>query len=432
MDWKKHYRDNMVSADTAVKKIGPKDRVVLSHAVGEPGHLVEALIRNRETYSRLEIVHMVPMGPAEYCKPGMEKFFRHNALFAGKATKEAIRDGRGDFTPCHFSRVPQLFKKELPVDVALVQVTPPDEHGFCSLGVSADYTLAATKSARVVVVQVNSLMPRTHGNTFVHVSEIDCFVLHDAPLLELSPPALSDVEKKIGENCASLIRDGDCLQLGIGAIPDAVLSFLTEKKDLGIHSEMISDGVVNLMEAGVINNRRKNLHQGKCVVTFLMGSRRLYDYVNDNPSIVLFPVDYVNDPWVAGQNDNLVSINSCVQIDLLGQACSEMVGPLQISATGGQVDFIRAAAISKGGRSILAVPSTTANGQISRIVSMLDVGAAVTTSRYDIEYIVTEYGIAALKGRTVHERARALIQIAHPKFRDALIADFEDRFCTSY
>lgn len=275
-------------------------------------------------------------------------------------------------------------------------------------------------------------MPRTLGDTFVHVSQMTCIVPHDEPLTELPPPKIGDVEKAIGENCARLIKDGDCLQLGIGAIPDSVLLFLKDKKDLGIHSKMFSDGVVELVEAGVVNHARKNFLPGRAIVTFLMGTRRLYDYVHNNPTVNMFPATYVNNPFVAGQNDNLVSVNSCVQVDLLGQVCSETVGTTQISAVGGQVDFIRAAALSKGGRSVIAMSSTAAGGKISKIVNILDPGAAVTTNRYDVEYVITEYGIANLKYRSVRERASMLIDIAHPNFRDQLKEEFAKRFNAPY
>jgi 4-hydroxybutyrate CoA-transferase len=271
-------------------------------------------------------------------------------------------------------------------------------------------------------------MPRTLGDCFVHVSKIDCLVEHDAPLLTLPPATIGEVEKAIGEHCAGLVRDGDTLQLGIGAIPDAVLMFLKDKKDLGIHTEMFSDGVVDLVEAGVVTCNRKNVNPGKMVATFLMGTQKLYDFVNDNPMVSMHPASYTNNPYIAGSNDNLLSINSCVQVDLLGQVCSETVGTTQISAVGGQVDFVRAAAISKGGRSIIAMPSTAKGGTLSKIVPVLDEGAAVTTGRYDVEYIVTEYGVANLKNRTVADRAKMLIEIAHPNFREQLRESFQKRY----
>lgn len=428
MDWKKIYNERLMSAQKAVNHIQSGDRVAISHAVGEPSHLIDAMVENWDAYRDVEVVHMVAMGKSAYAQPGMEPHFRHNSLFVGGNTRGTIREGHGDFTPCYFSEIPNLFHRTLPLDVAMLQVTPPDEHGFCSCGVSVDYTKTAAEEAKLTIVQVNPQMPRTLGNTFLHVSQLDCIVEHDAPIIELPPPAITDVERAIGENCAGLIQDGDCLQLGIGAIPDAVLLFLKDKKDLGIHTEMFSDGVVELVEAGVINNARKNFHPNVTIASFLMGTRRLYDYVDNNPSVNMFPVTYTNDPFIAGRNDNLVSVNSCVQVDFLGQVCSESVGTTQISAAGGQVDFVRAAAISKGGRSIIAMPSTAAKGKVSKIVPFLDEGAVVTTNRYDVEYIITEYGVANLKYRSTRERARLLINIAHPAFRDELKGAFEKRF----
>ena len=429
-DWNAYYASHTASPEEAVGLIRSGDRVVVGHACGEPSCLLDALVQNAGAYENVEIVHMVAMGKAEYCRPEYAGAFRHNALFVGGATRDAVFEGRGDVTPCFFWEVPGFFRDPdvLPVDVALIQVTPPDENGNCSLGVSVDYTYQAVQQARTVIAQVNDQMPFTLGlHSTVPVEQITCFVPRSTPVIELSPPSIGPVEEAIGRNCAALIRDGDTLQLGIGAIPDAVLRFLGDKNDLGIHSEMFSDGVVELVERGVINNRRKTLQPGKSVAAFLMGTRRLYDYAHRNPAVMMAPVDYVNDPRIICQNDNMVSINSCVQVDLMGQAASETVGYKQISGTGGQVDFIRGAAMSRGGRAILAFPSTV-KGRTSKIVPLLDEGAAVTTSRDDVDYIVTEYGAAHLKGRTLRDRARALIQIAHPDFRPDLIRHFTRRF----
>ena len=404
----------------ALKQVKDGDRVVVGHACGEPPTLVDALVARAPELKNVEIVHMVAMGPAKYAQPGMEGSFRHNSLFVGAATRKAVSEGRALHTPCFFSEIPRLFSwKILPVDVTLMQVTPPDEDGWCSLGVSVDYTLASASSDRVTIAQMNRLMPRTIGGR-IHLDEIDCIVEKDEPIIELKPPAIGDKEKAIGENVAKLIEDGSTLQLGIGAIPDAVLLFLKDKKDLGIHSEMFSDGVVALAESGVVTNRMKTINPGKFIVTFLMGTRKLYDFVNNNPNVLMRPVDYTNDPFIIGQHEKMISINSALQVDMMGQVNAEMIGRNQFSGVGGQLDFVRGASRSKGGKSIIALPSTASGGKVSRIVCELDRGSAVTTSRNDVHFIVTEYGVAELRGKSIRDRARALIAIAHPEFRDHL------------
>lgn len=435
MSWANDYQNKLMSAEQALDFVKSGERVVIGHACSEPSHLVETMVSKAEQYQNVEIVHMVPMGKAGYAQPGMEAHFRHNALFVGGATRKAVAEGRGDYTPSFFYRIPSLFTNgSLPVDVAIVQTTPPDENGNMSLGISIDYSLPAARAAKKVIVQVNKELPRTYGDTCIHVSDanIVAIVEHDAPIIELAPPKISDIERAIGANCAALVNDGDTLQLGIGAIPDAVLLFLKDKKDLGIHSEMFSDGVVELVEQGVITNKKKTTHPNKFIANFLMGTKRLYDFVNNNPEVELYPVDYVNNPVVVMKEDNMVSINSCVQIDLMGQAASESIGSTQISGVGGQVDFVRGVSMAKNGRSILAFPSTAAKGTVSKIVPLLDEGAAVTTSRNDVDYAVTEYGIAKLAGKTLKDRARALIEIAHPDFRDELKRVYEERFHCKY
>ncbi len=433
MDWKSIYQSRLVTADEAVSKIKSGDRVVFGHAVGEPMILVDALIKNKDSYENIEIVHMVAMGKGEYVKPEMAKHFHHNAVFVGGVTREAVSEGRADYTPCFFHEVPRLFKEGyLPVDVALIQISSPDDHGFCSFGVSCDYTKPAAECAKLVIAQVNENMPRTMGDAFIHISDIDCIVEASIPLVELKPPRITEVEEAIGKNCASLVEDGATLQLGIGAIPDAALLFLKNKKDLGIHSEMISDGVLELIESGVITNKMKTIHKGKIVVSFLMGTKKLYDFVNNNPMVEMYSVDYVNNPVVIMKNYKMVSINSCVQVDLMGQVASETIGLKQFSGVGGQVDFVRGVSMAEGGKSIIAMPSTASGGKVSRIVPLLDEGAAVTTSRNDVQYIVTEYGIASLKGKTLKDRGRALINIAHPDFKDQLISEWEKRFKCNY
>ena len=429
MDWRGLYKQKLVSADEAASKIESSKRIVLGHAAGEPKAVINAMVKNKEYYSNIEIVHLVGLGPGDYVKEEMTAHFRHNSLFAGSSTRKAIEEGLADYTPCFFSEVPRMFRDEyLKVDVAIIQVSPPDENGYCSFGISDDYTKPAAECAHLVIAEVNPNMPRTLGDSFIHISDIDYVVEVDYPLIEIPQSSIGDVEKAIGKNCAELIEDGATLQLGIGSIPDAVLLFLKDKKDLGIHSEMISDGVLDLIENGVITNKRKNIHKNTMIVTFAMGSRRLYDFLNNNPMVAMYPVDYVNNPYVIGKNDNMISINSCLQVDLMGQVVAESMGVKQFSGVGGQVDFIRGANLSKGGRSIIAMPSTAAKGTISRIVPFLEPGTAVTTSRNDVHYVITEYGIAELKGKTLKERARALINIAHPRFRDDLIKEWEKRF----
>ncbi len=430
MNWKEVYKQKICTAKEAISHIHSGDRVVVAHACAEPVILTDAMTEAAEKYEwkEIEVVHMVAMGKAGYCAPEMSAHFRHNALFVGGSTRKAVEEGRADFTPVFFSEVPDLLRNDMHVNAVLMQVSAPDEHGYCSLGVSCDYTKAAAECADIRIAQVNANMPRVLGDNFIHISKLDYIVPEDTDLIELQPPKIGEVQKKIGENIASLVKDGDCLQLGIGAIPDAVLMFLKDKKDLGIHSEMFSDGVVDLIQAGVITNKCKQIDQGQCVATFLMGTRKLYDFVDNNPMVQMKPVDIVNDPRVICQNDNVVSINSCVEVDLMGQVCSESVGLKQISGVGGQVDFVRGANMSKGGRTIMAMPATAAKGTISKIVPLLAEGAAVTTSRCDVDYVVTEYGVAKLHGCTLKERARQLIHIAAPEFRESLKQEYENRF----
>jgi 4-hydroxybutyrate CoA-transferase len=419
-EWQTTYRHKLVSAVEAVQKVKSGDRVVVGHACGEPQALVQALTARYQELSNVEITHMVAMGNSPYAQSGMEASFRHNALFVGRSTRQAIAEGRADYTPCFFSEIPRLFKEKiLPVQVALLQITPPDEHGFCSYGISADYTVAAAQSADLVIAQVNRQLPRTQGAK-IHLNHVDFLVEQDEELVELLPAKIGEIEKKIGQQIAELVPDGATLQLGIGAIPDAVLLFLQDKKDLGIHSEMFSDGVVDLVNAGVITNRRKTQNPNVFVATFLMGTRKLYDFIDNNPRVQLHPADYVNDPYIIGKHELMVSINSALQVDLMGQVNAEMIGPKQFSGIGGQVDFIRGASRSLGGKSIIALPTTAAKGTVSRIVAELDQGAAVSTSRNDVHFVVTEYGAMNLRGKTLRQRAAAMIEIAHPDFRPNL------------
>jgi len=421
MDWKSDYDAKRTSPAEAMKCVKSGDRVVFAHACGEPLELVDALVARADELERVEINHMVAMGKGEYCKPELARSFYHKSLFVGASTRAAVKDGRGDYVPVFFHEIPRLFGEGyLTPDVALIHVSPPDAHGFCSFGVSVDYTKPAAEAARTVVAQVNPNMPRTHGDSFIHVAAIDLIVESEQPIIELQPPRIGPVEEAIGKHIAGLVADGSCLQLGIGGIPDAVLLFLHEKNDLGIHSEMFSEGVVDLYNEGVITNRNKSINRDKMVANFLMGTRRLYDFVDDNPAVNMFPVNITNDPYLIGQNDRVVAINSALQVDLMGQVVADTMGAVQFTGIGGQVDFVRGAARSKGGKAIIALPSTAKKGAVSRLVAALSPGTAVTTMRADVDYIVTEHGVAHLRGMGLRERAEALIEIADPAFRDQI------------
>ena len=429
MDWRTYYKEHTMKPEDAVSVIKDGDRVVFGHAVGEPIIFQRTMAQMAEQFHNVEVAHMVYLGSGEYLQPGMEKHFRHNALFVGGPARKAIAENRADYTPAFFSDVPHMFRNgELPVDVFAFTCSPPDERGYVSIGLSCDYGWQAAKSAKTVIAEVNPNMPRTFGESFIHVTDIDGFLLSWEPLPEAKPPRITEEDKKIGKYIADLVHDGDCLQLGIGAVPDAVCSFLGDKKNLGLHSEMFSDGVLTLFEKGVINGSCKQRDVGRACVTFLMGSRKLYDFVNNNPMIQMMPVDVCNNPAIISQNDNVVSINSCVQVDLQGQVCAEAIGLKQISGIGGQMDFVRGANLSKGGRSIIALHSTTKDESESKIVTTITTGGPVTTSRCDVNYIVTEYGVAQLRGQTLRERAKRLIAIAHPKFRAELAEEYAKRF----
>jgi len=425
MKWKQIYEDRLLKIDEIVNKIPKKASIVISHAAAEPRAILREMVKQKERFEDINIISGLIMLDAPYCEPGMEDTFHYSTFFATGATRDAIKKGRSEFFPCFFSEFPKLLHQKIQPDVAILHITPPDEYGYCSFGVSTDYQRAALESAKIVIAQINNKMPRILGDTSVHVSEIDYFVNVSEELPTLQAPVISDVERAIGKYCASLIKDGDTLQLGIGAIPDAVLSFLADKKDLGIHSEMISDGAINLIKSGAINNINKTLHKGTSVCTFIMGSSETYEFLNNNPGITLYPVDYTNNPNIIALNDNLVTINSCLQVDLNGQVNAEMIGNVQYSGVGGQMDFVRGANMSKGGRNIISTSSTARKGTISRIVAKFSEGTTVTTSRYDVDYIVTEYGIAHLKGKTLSERAAALIEIAHPDFRKILYNEYK-------
>ena len=420
-NWREYYREKIMTPAQALKCVRSGDRVLLGHACGEPPALVDALVDRAEELRDVEVVHMVAMGQGKYAQPGMEKSFRHNGFFIGARTRQALQDKRADYTPVFFSEIPRLFRdpKLLPIDVFLLQVTPPNEEGYCSFGISCDYNQPAAKAAKIVIAEMNPQMPWTYGGK-IHLDELTYICEVDEPVITLQPPKIGDLEKEIGKHVASLVPDGATLQLGIGAIPDAVLTFLTHSKDLGIHSEMFSDGVMALTEMGVVNNSKKTINTGKFTAAFLMGTRKFYDWVNGRKDVEILEIEYVNDPFIIGQYENLISINSALQVDMMGQVNAEAIGQWQFSGIGGQVDFVRGASRSKGGKSIIALPSTAAKGTVSRICVELDRGAPVSTSRNDVHYVVTEYGIAELRGRSLRQRAEALIKIAHPDFREEL------------
>ena len=428
MTWQEIYQSKLTTAEEAIKLIRDGDKIVTGFACGEPIHIERTLAAHYKEYKNLEIINMLTLIESPWAMQEFKGHIKLNTLFASKSTRASVNSGDSEFTTSHFYEIPDIIENYICPRVSIVMVSPPDEHGYVSFGTTVDYTKGTTDYCEVVIAQVNKHMPRTFGNSIKHVRDFTCFVEYDEPLPEVVGGELSEVDLEIGRYCASLINDGDCLQLGIGGIPNAVCLQLTEKKDLGLHSELVGDGVVPLLESGVINNKKKQTNVGRTVLGAAFGSRILCDYINNNPSVELHPIDYVNNPIEIAKNDNMVSINSCLQIDLLGQVVSDTIGLSQFSAVGGQVDFVRGATMSKGGRSIIAMPATAKHGTVSRIVPIITEGSAVTTPRNDVNYVVTEYGIAQLKGKTLKERAKALIRIAHPSFRPYLMAEYKKRF----
>ena len=421
MTWQTDYKKKLRTPQEALLYVQSGMRVYIQPGCAEPEVLVEALMKRGPFVEDVEIVHMMTMGCAPYVAPEMAGHFRHNAVFIGANVREAINDGRADYTPIYLSEIEELFKSgAMPIDVALVQVSPPDSHGYCSFGIGVDTTLTAAHQARFVVAQINDQMPRTFGDSFIHVSDLDVIIEESRPLCEMKKPEVSDLNIAIARNVATLIEDGSVLQTGIGGIPDAVLPLLTDRRDLGIHSELVSDGVIPLVEAGVITGERKNFKPRKIIAGFVLGTKRIFDFVDNNPIFEFHPTAYVNDPGLIARNDRMVAINSALQVDLTGQVCSDSIGNQFYSGIGGQVDFLRGASRSRGGKPIIAISSTAKNGTISRITPMLHPGAGVVTSRGLIRYIVTEFGVAYLHGKSIRERAKALIEIAHPKFREEL------------
>jgi len=419
--WNKIYESRIVTAHEAVRNVQSRQRLFLTGNCSVPQKVLSALVDYAPQLEEVEICHALTVGPADYVAPEMEGHLRVNTMFISSNIRKAVHQGRADFTPVLLSEFPLLFKEGiLPVDVALIHVSPPDEHGFCSLGIEVGLTKSAAESARIIIAEVNQQMPRTLGDSFIHVSKLDYVVPVDYPLPELAMAGEgpTEVVERIARHIAELIPDEATMQLGIGAIPDAVLTHLLEKKNLGIHTELFSDGVIDLVESGVLTNDRKSLHPGKIIAGFVIGTERLYKWVDDNPLIELHPTEYVNDPFVIEKNDRMVAVNSAIEIDLTGQVCADSIGHKLYSGVGGQLDFIYGASRSKDGVPIIALPSTAKN--FSRIVATLKPGAGVVTTRNHVRFIVTEYGIADLYGKTIRQRANALISIAHPEFREEL------------
>ena len=417
------YRSRVTTADQALETVASGQRVYIHQGCAEPEELVRALTRRGPALRDVEVIHLATFGNADYTLPQYEGHFRHTAFFIGGNVRRAVQEGRADYIPIFLSEVEELFRSgAMPIDVALMQCTPPDDYGYMSLGPSIDCSLTAAQQARHVIVEINDQMPRTMGDAFLHVSRVDAFIEASHPLPEYRSGEVTDLHRAIARNVAGMIPDGATLQMGIGGIPDAVLGFLRDRQDLGIHSEMISDGVVELIRAGVINNEKKGIHPNKVIAGFALGTKALFDFLNENPIFEFHPTAYVNDPFVIAQNNCMVAINSAIEVDLTGQVCSDSMGATLYSGIGGQVDFIRGAARSKGGLPIIALPSTAKDGKVSRIVPTLQPGAGVVTSRGDVHYVVTEYGVAYLHGKSIRQRAEALIAIAHPDFREQLLA----------
>ena len=421
--WSKIYESKVTTAEQAVKAIKSGDRIFLTGNCSVPQVLLGALVNRAHDLEEVEICHALTLGASDYVKPEMEGHIRVNALFIGPNVRQAVQEGRADYTPNLLSEFPLLFSRGvLPLDAAFVHLSRPDEHGFCSYGIETGLTKTPAEAAKIIIAEVNPHMPRCLGDSFIHVSRLDYIVPVDYPLIELpmTEGGLTDLHVRIAEHIAELIPDEATMQMGIGAIPDAVLQFLYHKKDLGVHTELFSDSVIDLVEAGVLTNARKTLHPGKIIAGFMLGTKRLYDWADDNPIIELHRTEYINDPFVIAQNRRQVAINSAIEVDLTGQVCADSIGPKLYSGVGGQLDFVYGAARSKGGVPIIALPSTAKGDQISRIVPMLKQGAGVVTTRNHVHYVVTEYGVAELYGKTIRQRAQSLIGIAHPAFRDEL------------
>lgn len=421
LTWRDEYKQRVVSPELAVKAVQSGQRVLLGSCCSEPETVIEALLADKDRLENVELITTILGSKAGYAAPSMEGHFRVVSFRPDMAVRDATRAGRIDYLPCLLSEAPRLFTDGyLPIDVALIQLSPPDEKGYCSFGVSVDYTKPATENARIVIAEINKQAPRTLGETFIHISKLNYIVESDRPLIQIAPASIGPAEKAIGELVAQLVPDGATLQVGVGAIPDAVLAALSDRKNLGVHSGMLSEGMIELAQSGVINGRRKSINPGAMVATCLIGTDRLYQFAHDNPEVELYPASYTHNAVTISRVENLIAINSALQVDLWGQVNAEMVGGVQMSGVGGQLDFVRGASLSPGGKSVIALLSTAGNGKHSRIVSSLEPGAPVTTSRAEVHYVATEYGIADLRGKTLRQRAQALAAIAHPNFREEL------------
>ncbi len=427
-DWQSAHAGTRTTLAEAIARIPRGKHIFVGSGAAEPAGLVEELVAQADRFADNAIVHLLTLGPAPYVQLEHATRFRHNAFFIGPNVREAVHEGRADYTPVFLSRIPDLIRsRRAPVDVALIQCTPPDRFGYVNLGVSVDIVLAAVESARLVLAEINPRMPVVHGSGFLPMSRIHAWALHDVPLHEVEREPLDDVAREIGEHVAALVEDGSTLQVGIGQIPDAVLQALSNHKDLGIWTEMFSDGALDLIRGGNVTGRYKTIHPNKISASFCFGTKDLYDFVDRNPIFTFHPSDYVNDPMRIARQHRMVAINSALQVDLTGQVCADSIGTRFYSGIGGQVDFIRGASMSPGGLPIIALRSTACDGRVSRIVGSLDPGAGVVTSRGDVRYVVTEYGVADLLGKSVRERATALMSIAHPDFRPELLAEAKAR-----
>jgi len=421
-DWKGKYRDRIGTAAAGMEYVKPGGSVFIGTACAQPQHLVNALVEHSKHVYDAHIIHLLTMGSAPYADERFREKFKMNSFFVADNVRHALDKGIGDYTPIFLSDIPREFESgRIPIDVAMISITPPDQNGVCSLGVSVDIVKSAAANAKYVIAQVNSRMPRTLGDSFIHVNAIDMLVPHDEPIIEVPVHEPDDTLRRIGQNLARLVEDGSTIECGIGRIPQALTEFLHDRKELGVHTEMFSDWIIQLIEEGVITCSKKTINRGKVIASFCMGSERLYDYIDNNPFFEFHPTEYVNDPYVICQHEKMVAINVGLEIDLTGQVCSDSLGYKFYSGIGGQVDFIRGAARSRGGKAIITMPSTAANGEVSRIVPHLTEGAGVVTTRGDVHYVVTEFGIAYLHGKSIRERVLSLINIAHPKFRNELI-----------